>query len=247
MKGGRKRPAQHDMNILGNEFDQLLLAETAPSKLSSLLVALKLFVTLSPPSARPAKRSRFMDMPAEMRNAIYAELYRIAVSPTQEVNIREVKELAPQPALTMTCRQIREESLEYMREAHKSFWNSRIFFFTMKYFEHSNKSYLASTKKWCKTLELGPVRHFQLRLHNSTHHVTTLQFDHHLNDLDPDRIRHFLLRQIATLQYLNKILEDLQRDSPIAEVQLKVGGRIWPYLRSLGASAIRARSRTGFW
>ncbi|KAK4891294.1 hypothetical protein LTR27_010097 [Elasticomyces elasticus] len=248
MKGGRKRPAGYDMNVLGDELDRLSLAEAAPSKLPSLLNALRLFTTLSPPSARPAKRSRFMDLPAEMRNAIYAELYKITVSPTQEVNIRDVKTLAPQPALTMTCRQIREESLEYMREAHKSFWNSRIFFFTMEYPEYSNTSYLASTKKWCKTLELGP-----LRLHRSPRHVTTLQYNHHVKDLgevaeksslkrsrpSPDRVGYFLLRQVATLQCLDKIMKN-------SADKLELGGRIQLYLRSL-APRIRDRFKTGFW
>ncbi|KAK5708483.1 hypothetical protein LTR17_020662 [Elasticomyces elasticus] len=261
MKGGRKRPARYDMNVLGDGFDQLSLAE--PPTLSSPPIAPKPSTTHSPHSARPAKRTRFMDLPAEMRNAVYAELYKITVSPTQEVNIRDVKRLAPQSALTVTCRQIRDETLEYMREAHKIFWNSRIFFFTIKYLEYTDTTYLTSIEEWCKTLELAPVRHFQLRLLSPTRHMT-LTFEHLVNDSgevaeknwlkwnrpNSDPIDHYLFRQDATMRHLYKNMQEIEKELPVTNNsadQLKVGSCIQLYLQCLRVPRINDRFKTAFW
>ncbi|KAK5702722.1 hypothetical protein LTR97_003668 [Elasticomyces elasticus] len=263
MKGCRKRPARYDMNVLGEGFDQFSLAEAAPPTLSSPAIAPRPSTTHSPRSAQPPKRTRFLDLPAEMRNAIYAELYKITVSPAQEVNIRTIKKLAPPPALTMTCRQIREETLEYMREAHKIFWNSRIFFFTMKYLEYTDTTYLTSTEEWCKTLELGPIRHFQLRLLSPTRHMT-LTFEHLVNDSgevaendwlkwnrpNPDPIDHYLFRQDATMRHLYKNWQRIQEALPIANHsgdRLRVRNCIQLYLRCLGVDRVRDRFKSAFW
>ncbi|KAK5688387.1 hypothetical protein LTS10_000365 [Elasticomyces elasticus] len=245
MKGGRKRPARYEMNVLSDELDQLSLAEAAPPTLPSPPIAPKPSTTFIPPSARPAKRTRFMDLPAEMRNAIYAERYKSTVSPTQEVNVRAIKK---DPRV---------------REAHKTFWNSRVFFFAMKYLEYTDTTYLISTEEWCKTLELDPVRHFQLRLLSPTRHMT-LTFEHLVNDSgeiaekdwlkwnrpNSDSIDHYLFRQDATMRHLSKNMQRIEKESPVTNNsadQLKVGSCIQLYLQCLRVPRINDRFKTAFW
>ncbi|KAK4962673.1 hypothetical protein LTR10_000300 [Elasticomyces elasticus] len=119
---------------------------------------------LEPHSPAP-KRSHFMELPTELRVQIYVEVYK-HVSRPHEIEIFAARWLMPPPALTMTCRQVRQESLQYLQEAQEDLTGARVFYFKMSLGTSTQPDKLDWLEKRYRRFSLPPVSRFQLRIHD---------------------------------------------------------------------------------
>ncbi|KAK5702723.1 hypothetical protein LTR97_003669 [Elasticomyces elasticus] len=117
------------------------------------------------PHSLPPKRSHFMELPAELRVQIYGEVYK-NVSHPHEIEIFAARWLMPPPALTMTCRQVREESLQYLQEAQEDLTGARVFYFKISLGASTNWEKLDWLEYRYGRFSLPPVSRFQLRIHD---------------------------------------------------------------------------------
>ncbi|KAK4891293.1 hypothetical protein LTR27_010096 [Elasticomyces elasticus] len=107
--------------------DSLAIPETPDNRLPDLS---QLPRSNLEPRSLPPKRSHFMELPTELRVQIYGEVYK-HISHPHEIEIFAARWLMPPPALTMTCRQVRQESLQYLQEAQEDLTGARVFYLKM--------------------------------------------------------------------------------------------------------------------
>ncbi|KAK5708482.1 hypothetical protein LTR17_020661 [Elasticomyces elasticus] len=117
------------------------------------------------PHSLPPNRSYFMEVPTELRVQIYVEVYK-PVSHPHNIEIFAARWLMPPPALTMTCRQVRQESLQYLQEAQEDLTGARVFYFKMSLGTCTQPDKLDWLEKRYRRFSLPPVSRSQLRIHD---------------------------------------------------------------------------------
>lgn len=70
-------------------------------------------------------RSRFLELPAELRNTVYELLFEDDNDKYLDVFL--VKRYLPRPAIRKVSHQIRRESIEIFNEVTKTFWENHVF------------------------------------------------------------------------------------------------------------------------
>ena len=122
---------------------------------------------------------RFMDLPPELRNRIYEEVFEIGTD--CEIDIFEATSRAPSAALPATCRQVHREGIGYLQDATCRFWTASKFIATFAPSTLAGDEPLRAILARCRDLNVPPLCAFEIRISsttqdNATHKALQLKF-----------------------------------------------------------------------